>query len=103
MDLGGGAAGGQAMDGTHIAGEGLRLPPLKIFSQGEVNQDILDIILNNTRTHHFVKGDLQAHVGCLKAADTELRAAAERYGIDVLTVAMKQLQEYTENIVLLRC
>ncbi len=99
MDLGGGAAGGQAMDGTHIAGEGLRLPPLKIFNQGEVNQDILDIILNNTRTPHFVKGDLQAHVGCLKAADTELRAAAERYGIDVLTVAMKQLQEYTENIV----
>jgi N-methylhydantoinase B len=99
MDLGGGAAGGQAMDGTHIAGEGLRLPPLKIFSEGEVNEDILDIILNNTRTPHFVKGDLQAHIGCLKAADTEIRAAAVRYGIDVLKVAMKQLQEYTESIV----
>ena len=99
MDLGGGAAGGQAMDGTHIAGEGLRLPPLKIFSEGEVNQDILDIILNNTRTPHFVKGDLQAHVGCLKAADTEMKAAAERYGVNVLTIAMKQLQEYTESIV----
>ncbi len=99
MDLGGGAAGGQAMDGTHIAGEGLRLPPLKIFSEGEVNQDILDIILNNTRTPHFVKGDLQAHVGSLKAADSELRAAAARYGTDVLTIAMKQLQEYTEKIV----
>ena len=49
MDLGGGAAGGQSF-GTHIAGEGLRLPPLKLYENYEVNQDLLEIILNNTRT-----------------------------------------------------
>ena len=60
MDLGGGAAGGQAFGGTHIAGEGLRLPPLKLYDQGQVREDLLAIIMNNTRTPHFVKGDLQA-------------------------------------------
>ena len=99
MDLGGGAAGGQAFSGTHIAGEGLRLPPLKLYARGEVREDLLSIIMNNTRTPHFVKGDLQAHVGCLKAAQQEMERAADKYGVATLKIAMKQLQEYTERIV----
>ena len=99
MDLGGGAAGGQAFDGTHIAGEGLRLPPIRLYDEGRVRDDLLGIIMNNTRTPHFVKGDLQAHIGCLKAAEQEMQKAAEKYGIGILKLAMKQLQAYTERIV----
>ena len=98
MDLGGGAPGGYAW-GTHVATEGLRLPPLKIFRNGEINEDLLAIILNNTRTPHFVRGDLQAHLGTLSVAESELRRAAERYGFDTVTAAMKELQAYTERIV----
>ena len=71
MDLGGGAAGGQAFAGTHIAGEGLRLPPVKVYDRGVMREDIVEIMLNNTRTPHFVKGDMQAHVGAL-AGNTDL-------------------------------
>lgn len=99
LDLGGGAAGGQAFRGTHIAGEGLRLPPIKIYERGEVRDDILAILLCNTRTPHFVRGDLQAHVGCLRAGEQEMQRAAEKYGVATLTAAMKQLQKYTERIV----
>lgn len=99
MDLGGGAAGGQAFTGTHIAGEGLRLPPIKIYERGKMREDIVDILMNNTRTPHFVKGDLQAHVGCLRAAEQEMQRAAAKYGVATLKAAMKQLQRYTERIV----
>ena len=99
MDLGGGAAGGQAFAGTHIAGEGLRLPPIKVYERGAMREDIVEIMLNNTRTPHFVKGDLQAHVGCLRAAEQEMKRAAAKYGTVTLKAAMKQLQEYTERIV----
>ena len=96
---GGGAAGGQAFAGTHIAGEGLRLPPIKVYERGVMREDIVEIMLNNTRTPHFVKGDLQAHVGCLRAAEQEMKRAAAKYGTVTLKAAMKQLQEYTERIV----
>jgi N-methylhydantoinase B len=99
MDLGGGAAGGQAFSGTHIAGEGLRLPPVKIYERGKPREDIIDILVCNTRTPHFVKGDLQAHVGCLRAGEQEMQRAAAKYGLVTLKTAMKQLQEYTERIV----
>lgn len=98
MDLGGGAAGGQSY-GTHIAAEGLRLPPTKLYSDYKPKAEIVDIIMNNTRTPHYVKGDMQAHFGALLAAESELHAAAERYGPDVLQAAMKELQGYTERIV----
>ena len=42
-----GAAGGQAF-GTHIAGEGLRLPPLRMYENYRVNDDLLRIIVANT-------------------------------------------------------
>lgn len=100
MDLGGGAAGGQAF-GTHIAAEGLRLPPLKIYREYQLNQDLLDIILNNTRTPHFVLGDLQAHFGCLRGAEQELQRACARYGVETTIQAMEQVQAYTERMV--RC
>lgn len=98
MDLGGGAAGGLA-GGTHIAGEGLRIPPIKIFKKGKVNQDLLDLLMNNSRTPQFVKGDLQAHLGALRGAESELKTAAEKYGAATLATAMKQLIKYTETIV----
>ncbi|MDB5919413.1 MAG: methylhydantoinase [Massilia sp.] len=98
MDLGGGAAGGQAF-GTHIAGEGLRIPPMKIYERGEVNKNLLALILCNTRTPQFVKGDLQAHLGALRAAEQEFQRAAKRYGKETVEAAMDQLIAYTERIV----
>ncbi|ARC35312.1 methylhydantoinase (plasmid) [Paracoccus yeei] len=98
MDLGGGGAGGQAFS-THIAAEGLRLPPLKIYSGGKLNEDLLAIILNNSRTPHFIKGDVQAHLGALLAAEQEMQRACDRYGVDTVRAAMKKIQAYTEKMV----
>ncbi len=96
-DLGGGAAGGQAF-GTHIAAEGLRLPPIKLFENYTVNEDFRRIIMNNTRTPQYVEGDIQAHLGALRAAEAELRRAAERYGEETVRLAMKEVITYTERM-----
>ncbi len=96
-DLGGGSAGGQTF-GTHIAGEGLRLPPLRLYENYQINDDLLRIILSNTRTPQYVKGDLQAHLGALRVAEQELQRAAERYGAEVVRAAMREVIEYTERL-----
>lgn len=98
MDLGGGGAGGMSFS-THIAAEGLRLPPIKLYENYEINEDFLAIIMNNTRTPHYIKGDLQAHLGALKAAESELARTADRYGRETVSLAMDELIAYTERIV----
>ena len=96
-DVGGGAAGGQAF-GTHIAGEGLRLPPLRMYENYQVNDDLLRIITNNTRTPQYIKGDLQAHLGALRVAEQELQRIATRYGVPIVRQAMREVLDYTERL-----
>jgi len=97
QDLGGGAAGGQSF-GTHIAGEGLRIPPLKLFEAYEINHDLLAIIKNNTRCPEYIEGDVQAHMGALKVAEQEFNRAVDRYGFDTVEIAMRELIAYTNRI-----
>ena len=96
-DVGGGGAGGQAF-GTHIAAEGLRLPPVKLMERGVLNQDIVAIIRNATRVPQYVDGDIQAQLGALKAAEIELTRLARRYGIATLREAMREVIDYTERM-----
>src|SRR3990170_4725132 len=96
-DVGGGAAGGQAF-GTHIASGGLRLPPIKLFENYEINEDFRRIMTNNTRTPQYIDGDIQAHVGALRAAEQELQRAAERYGEETVRAAMGEIIAYTERM-----
>lgn len=96
-DVGGGAAGGQAF-GTHIAGEGLRLPPLRMYENYRVNDDLLRIITNNTRTPQYIKGDLQAHLAALRVAEAELQRIAGRYGLETVRQGMREVLDYTERL-----
>jgi N-methylhydantoinase B len=97
QDVGGGAGGGQSF-GTHVAAEGLRLPPVKLMRGGEFCDDVLSIIRNATRVPQNVDGDLTAQFGALRAAETELQRLAGRYGVAVLREAMAAVMDYTERM-----
>ncbi|RST77260.1 methylhydantoinase [Siminovitchia acidinfaciens] len=90
-DVGGG------MD-THVAGEGLRLPPLMLYRKGEPNKDLIDIIKNSSRTPHYVEGDIQAQMGALRAAKDELIRLADKYGIDTVRQGMREVLDYTQTM-----
>lgn len=97
QDFGGGAAGGQSF-GTHIATEGLRIPPVKIFSKYVINRDVQAIIKSNTRLPEYVDGDIQAHLGALQAAENEFHRAVMRYGVETVRNGMRELLNYTERV-----
>ena len=72
---------------SEIFQEGLRLPPKKLFVRGEVNRDLLDVILANCRIPEQNWGDLQALVAGLVTgerrdarADPALRPRHRRQG-----------------------
>jgi N-methylhydantoinase B len=87
---------GQTMD-THIAGEGFRLPPVRLVNAGEINRDLMDIIKNGTRTPQYVEGDVQAQLAALWACRDEMRRLAGRYGVDVVRQGMREVLDYTER------
>jgi N-methylhydantoinase B len=83
---------------THIGGEGLRLPPLMLYKDGELNTELIGIIKNCTRTPQYVEGDIQAQIGALRAGRDELLRLAAKYGADVVKQGMVEILDYTQRM-----
>ena len=49
-----------------------------MYENYRINDDLLRIIVANTRTPQYIKGDLQAHLAALQVAEAELRRIAGR-------------------------
>src|SRR5258706_8331389 len=80
---------------SEIFQEGLRLPPKKLFKRGEVNRDLLDVILANCRIPEQNWGDLQALVAGLTTGERRMHELIQRFGIDVVDKGMDDLIDYT--------
>jgi N-methylhydantoinase B len=83
---------------TEIFGEGLRLPPLRLISRGNVNVDLENLILANVRTPDERKGDLGAQLAATLRATERLQALARRYGVQELIAAMAAVMDYSERL-----
>lgn len=79
-DIGGKVPGSMATDVTEIFAEGLRLPPVRLFTGGRQNDAVFDIIKTNSRLPDFVSGDLWAQVAASKTAERQIIALFQKYG-----------------------
>src|SRR5215470_2873237 len=96
-DTGGRFAGGFSSQCTETYEEGLRLPPLKLYSEGRRNQALLDMILANVRTPDEWLGDVEAKVaGCWRGAQ-EMQRPLEKYGLETFTSCCEHLMDHAEQ------
>ena len=65
-DIGGATYGAYNPTATSIFQEGLRITPVKLYDQGIVRQDLLDMLATNTRNPRDFKGDLAAQIGSVR-------------------------------------
>jgi N-methylhydantoinase B len=95
IDVGGPVSGSLPTDATTIFGEGMRIPPVKVFERGRLNADILDLILNNSRMPTMNYFDLMAIIAACRTAEKRVRELCERFGKDVYLSACQDLLERT--------
>jgi N-methylhydantoinase B len=96
-DTGGMVPGGFTSRATEIHQEGLRLPPVKLYRRGVIDQDILDIVLSNIRVPDERIGDIRAQVGAFTAGEKRLTALLDRYGEETVLAAIAELTERSER------
>ena len=99
MDVGGPLPGSFPTNATSIFGEGLRIPPVKLFEKGELNQAVLDLILNNVRIPLMNRSDLMGIVAGCKTAEQRVQELCERFGRDTYLAACQALLDRTERAV----
>ena len=96
-DVGGSTAGSVAADSTEIYQEGIRIPPVKLYREGEVATDVMEILLANVRTPDERRGDLRAQQAANETGRGRLEGLAETYGPEGFAEAITEIQEYAER------
>ena len=95
-DTGGAVPGGFSASATAVEQEGLRLPPVKLFKEGVLDQEIYAIICSNIRVADQRIGDVKAQAAALHVGADRLGVLLDRYGDAVVSSAIDALRERAE-------
>ncbi|MCH7555261.1 MAG: hydantoinase B/oxoprolinase family protein, partial [Proteobacteria bacterium] len=96
-DIGGAVPGGFSATATEVEQEGLRLPPVKLFKAGVMDEEILSIILSNIRIADQRIGDIKAQAAALTIGERRLTVLLDRYGVDLVEQAIVELRRRAEQ------
>jgi len=78
--------------------EGFRIPPVKIMCAGQIDRDILALLLANVRTPHEREGDLSAQIAACHTGAKRLHEICSRYGLPRARRAAADLQSYSDEM-----
>jgi N-methylhydantoinase B len=96
-DLGGLVPGSSGAASREIFHDGLRLPPVRYWTEDGVVPEIENIIRTNSRVPDVVVGDLRGQVGSTRLGAERLIALSDEYGVDTLVEAMQSLIDRTRD------
>ena len=95
-DIGGTVPGSFDIYAKEHFGEGLRIPPIRIWDKGRYLGDIVRMIASNTRAPDMIIGDLQAQAEATRVCEREILRLVEKYGKETIMTAFREVQDYVE-------
>ena len=96
LDVGGSSPGSYGSSAIEIFQEGLRIPPVKLFEQGKLNEAVRAIILQNVRQPEILWGDLQSQLASLQIGAASIERLATKVGEERFERALQQLLDTSE-------
>ncbi|MCY4467902.1 MAG: hydantoinase B/oxoprolinase family protein, partial [Thiotrichales bacterium] len=96
-DVGGMAPGSMAGGMSEIYQEGLRIPVIRLFRKGELQRDIMDLLLLNVRVPEERRGDHYAQIAACRLGARRLLEVVEHYSAGVIRTAFDEIVTRTER------
>ena len=90
-DIGGKVAGSMPIDARAIFEEGVRIPPVKIYAKGQYNEDLIKLVMHQTRKPDWCAADLNALIASCRVAARRVDEMCARFGDDVYVSATQAL------------
>jgi N-methylhydantoinase B len=97
MDVGGTAPGSMPITARSIYYEGIRMPPIKLYDQGKLNEEALRLFCHNTRTPKMVEADIKAIAAGTAAGAARVRELCARFGTDTYLEACDAMLDRTRS------
>ena len=98
-DVGGAVPGNYNPQATEVFQEAFVLPPVKLMREGVLQQDVVDIILRNTRLPASAQGDLNGQLNALDLGVKRLDALLVEYGAETVRAALDALSDRAERLI----
>ena len=71
-------------DSTDAFQEGLRIPPVKLYRAGVLDQTLASIIKSNSRAPEVVWGDIHAEIASFRTGEQGVLRLLKKYGFDAV-------------------
>jgi N-methylhydantoinase B len=97
-DVGGMVPGSMPSTSTEIWQEGLILPPLKLYSEGVLNQAVMDILKRNVRTPAEREGDLNAQIAAAQLGQRRVLEVIGKTGLQYWKTYVAEIMNYSERL-----
>jgi len=97
-DVGGNVPGNYNPVATESFQEGMLIPPVKLFKNGELQQDIVDILSANSRLPNSLYGDLNGQINALDLGEKRLHELLDEYQDKVVAEALTELKARAETL-----
>jgi len=97
-DLGGAVPGNYNPAATDVFQEAFVLPPVRLARAGVISQDIIDILLRNTRLPQSAQGDLNGQLGALDLGIRRMSELLDQYGAATVSASFTALGNRAESL-----
>jgi N-methylhydantoinase B len=96
-DVGGIVPASVSPRATEIFQEGLRLRPTKLFRAGLLNQDLVNILADNSRIPDMNWGDIKAMIAAVNSSERRLIELVAKFGAEVVRAGAAELLNHVEK------
>jgi N-methylhydantoinase B len=96
-DIGGAWPGSMSPTATDIFQEGIMIPPVRLYREGVLNEEIYRIFLRNGRFPEEMRGDIRAMIAAVRLGEKRFIEIFERFGADISEDAFSRLNDQTRN------
>ncbi|HEY1316382.1 MAG TPA: hydantoinase B/oxoprolinase family protein [Gaiella sp.] len=97
-DVGGMVPGSISNEAREIFQEGLRLPAVKLVSEGSPIRSVVEIMKVNSRLPDFLEGDMWAGIAAARMGERRIGELVRKYGLDTFTAAMRTFMDLGEEV-----
>lgn len=99
-DMGGPMPGTFNPEATTCYAEGIRIPPIRLFKEGVLDEELFSMIEINIRGATERRADMRAQFEAAKLIDNRVVDLCERYGKDTVLQAFEEQFDYSERMML---
>jgi N-methylhydantoinase B len=82
---------------AHIFQEGLRIPPVRLYREGVLNQDLMDLVLLNCQVPHERLNDFRAQRAANRTGMQRFAQLMQKYGWPMIEAAARAILDHTER------